>query len=161
MMRLDVLGLLFILTSLVWANSLLAQTTQAGKAVGGPGLNAQAPTVEPPKAELAVKPKLCVIRSGEEHCDVKIRVEWRADRPDLYCVFSKGNKEPLQCWDEAQFGDMLDELNASSNKEYRLEWMDSESGKTAVLAAAGIKVVVIVPADRRKQRRRRHIWSVF
>ncbi len=112
-----------------------------------------------PQAELEISPRLCIVPRGEQECRVDVELRWHAEQKQAYCVYKQQLEQALQCWSEVAFGELLDALIARSDTRYRLVWDDD--GKLVALDEAVLKVVSVVPEDRRRQRRRRHVWSVF
>lgn len=117
-------------------------------------IGSQAPT-----GKVQLKPSLCIVKRGEKNCRIDLDVRWSASQPNEYCVFRQKEAKPLQCWENLSSGQHTDSLLAANNQNYQLVWL-SDSAKVA-LGQAVLQVVNVVPDDRRKQRRRRHIWSVF
>ncbi len=112
-----------------------------------------------PEAELTLKPKLCIVKRGDSQCSTDVDVRWSATSENTFCLYRSGRDGALQCWSKGDIGEFLDQLIASQDTPYWLEWQ-SDLGDV-VAARAILKVVSVVPEDRRRSRRRRHIWSVF
>lgn len=112
-----------------------------------------------PEAKLTLKPKLCIVKRGAAACSTDVDVRWSATQQNTFCLHRAGQAVALQCWSKDNVGQFIDQLVARQDTPYWLEWKTDLGDVEA--ARAILKVVSVVPEDRRKSRRRRHIWSVF
>src|SRR5690606_18566573 len=123
----------------------------------GKGLAAAIATAtgQPRRATLSVKPVLCITDRREEGCATSVLVVWRSDGAGNYCLHSELAAEPLRCWQLAASGMLMEELVVQQTFSYWLT--DAASG--ARLAEATFDVMTTDADDRRRSRRRRHVWD--
>jgi len=112
-------------------------------------------TGQPRRATLSVKPVLCITDRREEGCATSVLVVWRSDGAGNYCLHSELAAEPLRCWQLAASGMLMEELVVQQTFSYWLT--DAASG--ARLAEATFDVMTTDADDRRRSRRRRHVWD--
>lgn len=124
-----------------------------------PGFALQAVAIEKPEASLRASPKLCIVRTAGEWCMIDVELAWQANTQQHYCIRKSQQDTVLQCWPSARVGEFLDHVKAKSDTAYRLVWLSD--GNEYALDEDTLSVVHIVPEDRRRARRRKHIWSVF
>ncbi|MCH9698417.1 MAG: DUF3019 domain-containing protein, partial [Gammaproteobacteria bacterium] len=71
------------------------------------------------------------------------------------CLLWSEQTEALQCWNNAQNGQLLQSIDTENAVKF---WL-SRPGDDQVLVETQIRIVNIPP--RRIRRRRRHIWSLL
>ncbi|MEM8497025.1 MAG: DUF3019 domain-containing protein [Pseudomonadota bacterium] len=114
---------------------------------------------ETPEASLVASPKLCIVRTEGEWCTIDVELAWQSNTEQHYCIRTSLHDAVLQCWPSARLGEFLDHMKAKTDTEYRLVWLNN--GIEYALDEDTLTVVHVVPEDRRRARRRKHIWSVF
>ncbi len=110
-----------------------------------------------PRVTLTVKPVLCITDSREESCELSILVVWRSDSAGRYCLHNDLARQPIQCWQLASAGMVVEDRVVDETFHY---WLTN--GETdARLAEATLDVMSTETDDRRRQRRRRHVWDIL
>lgn len=110
-----------------------------------------------PAAELSIKPKLCVRGTAADQCKLTVKIKWTGNSPGAYCLYSDFTETPLRCWQRNASGEMQDEVAITTDLDYWLAWQPDD----AELARRTLKLLTAKPDDRRRSRRRRHVWSLF
>ncbi len=118
------------------------------------GAAAQQP---PPAAELSIKPKLCVRGTEIDQCKLTVKIKWTGNSNGAYCLYSDIANTPLRCWQRDVSGEMQDEVAITADLHYWLAWQPND----VELARRTLKLLTAKPDDRRRSRRRRHVWSLF
>jgi hypothetical protein len=111
-----------------------------------------APAAEPP-VRLIVKPLLCVLDKGASSCMMTFDVRWKSVAAAEYCLNDGSQPTPLRCWPSARAGDL------QVSEEFRY-WLTPASGDER-LSEVKISVLRVDSADRRRERRARHVWDVL
>ncbi|HEY8519690.1 MAG TPA: DUF3019 domain-containing protein [Gammaproteobacteria bacterium] len=106
---------------------------------------------------LTVKPMLCITDRREESCNLSILVSWRSDRAGSYCLHSDLADGPIQCWQIAESGTVVEERVVRETFKY---WLTAGASGTR-LAEATLDVMSVESDDRRRNRRRRHVWDIL
>ena len=115
-----------------------------------------APGAEPP-VRLVVKPLLCVLDKGATSCVMTFDVRWKSIEAAEYCLNDGGQPTPLRCWPSARTGDLQQKREVSEEFRY---WLTAPAGVER-LAEVKISVLRVDSADRRRERRSRHVWDVL
>jgi hypothetical protein len=119
-------------------------------------LPALAPAADPP-VTLSVKPLLCVLDKGATSCMMTFDVRWKSLVTAEYCLNDGGQQTPLRCWPNARAGDLQQQRQVSEEFRY---WLTPATGAER-LAEVKISVLRVDSADRRRERRARHVWDVL
>lgn len=107
-----------------------------------------------PDITFSVRPRLCVLAQGETLCKDEIEVRWQAPMERSLCLYSGEELEPLDCWQNATWGEYRTVLATGSDIQFSLkEVADSE-----ILASQAFEVV---QDNRSYRRKRRNPWSFF
>ncbi|HEX6996553.1 MAG TPA: DUF3019 domain-containing protein [Gammaproteobacteria bacterium] len=106
---------------------------------------------------LTVKPVLCITDRREATCDLSILVSWHSDRAGSYCLHSDLADGPIQCWQLAESGMVVEERAVRETFSY---WLTA-GASGARLAEATLDVLSMESDDRRRNRRRRHVWDIL
>ncbi len=109
------------------------------------------------EANLSLTPSLCVVARDTGRCDISVDVSWKANKDSDYCIYNESSDSPIQCWSYKNQGQSQSKVSINKDIDYWLVWRETGSE----LDREVLKVVKIMPEDRRRNRRRRHIWSVF
>jgi hypothetical protein len=128
------------------AAGLLAMTALAVPAVAADG-----------PVKLIIKPLLCVIDKGETSCAVTFDIRWKSAQPGEYCLSDSVQPGPLRCWTRALAGEMQQERQFNEDFRY---WLSPVAGGER-LSEVKIEVLRVGSADRRRERRTRHVWDVL
>ena len=118
------------------------------------GAAAQQP---PPAAELSIKPKLCVRGTSADQCKLSVKINWSGNSDGAYCLYSDAAEAALRCWQRTASGEMRDEVAITADLNYWLTWQPSDTE----LARRTLQLLTAKSDDRRRSRRRRHVWSLF
>ncbi|MFK7730232.1 MAG: DUF3019 domain-containing protein [Pseudomonadales bacterium] len=119
----------------------------------------QAQAIEQPIGSIAANPKLCIVRTEGEWCTIDVELAWQSNTDQHYCIRKSEQEAVLHCWPSARLGEFLDRVKAKKDTAYQLVWLSD--GVEHALDEDTLNVVHVVPEDRRRARRRKHIWSVF
>ncbi|HEX6398825.1 MAG TPA: DUF3019 domain-containing protein [Steroidobacteraceae bacterium] len=109
-----------------------------------------------PAARLIVKPLLCVIDREAGQCAMTFRIRWKSEAAAEYCLNDSALSTPLRCWPSATSGTHDQQREVS---EAFIYWLGAPSGTRA--AEVKIDVLRLDSADRRRERRARHVWDVL
>jgi DUF3019 family protein len=119
-------------------------------------LPAPAVAADPP-VRLVVKPLLCVLDKGATSCSMTFDVRWRSEAASEFCLHDGAQPTPLRCWASARAGDLQQARAVSEDFVY---WLTHPTGVER-LAEVKISVLRVDSADRRRERRARHVWDVL
>lgn len=124
-----------------------------------PGLAAPlpAPAAEKPAARLTVKPQLCVTDKDATVCSMTFNIRWKSETTAEYCLNDSEKSVPLRCWETASAGTHSEKREVSEAFVY---WLGAPGGAQRV-AEVKIEVLRLDSADRRRERRTRHVWDVL
>lgn len=106
---------------------------------------------------LQVKPQLCIIDRYTSSCDASFLILWQSTPLGDFCLHVELPSAPLKCWSSERNGEHRERRNAQQDFSYLL----AVPNGTRPLATAKVEVMRIDSADRRRQRRGRHIWDVL
>jgi hypothetical protein len=109
-----------------------------------------------PPITLSVKPLLCVLDKGATSCMMTFDVRWKSAVAAEYCL-NDGQPTPLRCWPSARAGNLQQQREVSEEFRY---WLTPPTGAER-LAEVKISVLRVDSADRRRERRARHVWDVL
>jgi len=112
---------------------------------------------DPAPVKLAVKPLLCVVDKGASSCMMSFDIRWKSVRALEYCLNDSAKPEPVHCWSPALAGVVLQEREVSEEFVY---WLGAPGGSDH-LAEVKVSVLRVDSADRRRERRTRHVWDVL
>jgi len=110
-----------------------------------------------PAARLLVKPLLCVLDSDAAACSMTFNIRWRSPMAAEYCLNDSALSTPLRCWPSALSGSFAQQRAVSEPFFY---WL-GVPGSTQRTAEVKIEVLRLDSADRRRERRTRHVWDVL
>lgn len=116
-----------------------------------------AAAADPAPVKLAVKPLLCVVDKGASSCMMSFDIRWKSVRADEYCLNDSARPEPVRCWSAALEGAVLQEREVSEEFVF---WLGAPGGADH-LAEVKVSVLRVDSADRRRERRTRHVWDVL
>ena len=111
---------------------------------------------EPP-VKLAVKPLLCVLDKAATSCLMSFDIRWKSLVSAEYCLNDTLQPAPRLCWASAKDGSTTEKREVSEEFVY---WLGAPAG-TEHLAEVKISVLRVGSADRRRERRTRHVWDVL
>lgn len=112
---------------------------------------------DPPPVRLIVKPLLCVLDKDATACTVTFDIRWKSTIAGEYCLSDEAQPSPLRCWPRANSGELRHERLVVQDFAF---WLTPPSG-TERVAEAKIEVLRVGSADRRRERRSRHVWDVL
>lgn len=107
--------------------------------------------------ELDVAPVLCITSQRSPSCYMDFSIEWRGASTADYCVSCSLVDGPLRCWDDESQGTLRDPRTVTQSFDY---WL-AHSGTSDTLVEVAVKVRPVESSDRRRSRRKRHVWSVW
>ncbi|HEU4593352.1 MAG TPA: DUF3019 domain-containing protein [Steroidobacteraceae bacterium] len=110
-----------------------------------------------PAARLLVKPLLCVLDSDAAACSMTFDIRWRSPLAAEFCLNDSALSTPLRCWPNALSGNFAQQRLVSEPFFY---WLGVPGG-TQRAAEVKIEVLRLDSADRRRDRRTRHVWDVL
>jgi hypothetical protein len=106
---------------------------------------------------LHVKPVLCIADRFSPSCAMAFQVRWQSAREGDFCLNDDIRETPLRCWGRARAGELRENRVVSQDFTY---WMSSPA-RDARLAEVKVEVLRVGTADRRRERRTRHVWDVL
>jgi hypothetical protein len=107
--------------------------------------------------KLAVRPLLCVVDKGASSCVMSFDIRWKSTQTGEYCLNDSAKPEPVHCWAPAVNGVVLQEREVSEEFIY---WLGAPGGSDH-LSEVKVSVLRVDSADRRRERRTRHVWDVL
>jgi len=110
-----------------------------------------------PPVKLVVRPLLCVLEQTATGCMMKFDIRWQSLLAQELCLNDSVQPAPLLCWPSASVGETRQERLVSEDFDY---WLAAPSG-TQRVAEVKIEVLRVGSADRRRERRTRHVWDVL
>jgi hypothetical protein len=110
-----------------------------------------------PPVRLVVKPLLCVIDKDATACTVTFDIRWKSVLAAEYCLNDEAQPAPLRCWPRTTAGELRHEREVVQDFSF---WLTPPSGIERA-AEAKIEVLRVGSADRRRERRTRHVWDVL
>jgi hypothetical protein len=110
-----------------------------------------------PAARLFVKPLLCVTDRESTVCSMNFDIRWKSKVAAEYCINDNVRNAPLRCWATATSGEHQEKREVSEAFVY---WLGAPGGAQRV-AEVKIDVLRLDSADRRRERRMRHVWDVL
>jgi hypothetical protein len=116
-----------------------------------------ATAADAPVARLSVKPLLCVTDRESTVCSMNFDIRWKSKVAAEYCINDSARNAPLRCWATATGGEHQEKREVSEAFVY---WLGAPGGAQRV-AEVKIDVLRLDSADRRRERRMRHVWDVL
>jgi hypothetical protein len=116
-----------------------------------------AAAADPPPVRLVVKPLLCVLDHAATACMMNFDIRWKSMLAREYCLNDSAQSAPLHCWANALTGALAQKREVGADFVY---WLGAPSGAEH-LAEVKIGVLRVDSADRRRERRSRHVWDVL
>lgn len=107
--------------------------------------------------QLSVRPKLCVADSRNRACDMSLTVTWESLNRGYFCLYNEFQGAALICWNDDASGSFAEDRSVAESFNY---WMAGRNVEIR-LAEAEVEVLYLDSSDRRRNRRRRHAWSVL
>ena len=107
--------------------------------------------------QLSVKPVLCITDKRNQTCDMSFLVRWQSGEMGYYCLYNDFSAVPLECWEEGSAGVLEEDRIVDRTFSYWLTDRDLE----VRLAEAVVEVLSLESTDRRRNRQRRHAWSIL
>lgn len=116
---------------------------------------AQAPADSAASTAVAmnIRPRLCLLSSGEDACQDRVHIRWQSEQPRSLCLYQQGQPEPLYCWHQVRSGEFALDWRARASSGFQLR--DSDS--LALVAYVAIEVLREEP----RRHNRRNPWSFF
>jgi hypothetical protein len=110
-----------------------------------------------PGVRLFVKPLLCVTDRDAPVCTMTFNIHWKSDTAGEYCLNDSALSAPMRCWASALSGTFSQRREVSEAFAY---WLGAPGGAQRA-AEVKIEVLRLDSADRRRERRTRHVWDVL
>ena len=110
-----------------------------------------------PPVRLDVKPLLCVLDRNATSCAVTFDIRWKSALAGEYCLNDEAQPTPLRCWPRTTAGEHRQDRLVTQDFQF---WLSPATGNERV-AEAKIEVLRVGSADRRRERRSRHVWDVL
>lgn len=104
--------------------------------------------------ELDVKPKICTLAAGDEHCETTVRANWKSARDESLCLVIVGRPEIKRCWEQYSEGNYRVEL--AFDEDLIVQLKDPQLDR--VLASTAITIIREALQLRRK---RRQPWNIL
>ena len=125
--------------------------------ISGLALCLPAAGADTPAPRLTVKPQLCVTDKDATLCSMTFNIRWKSETAAEYCLNDSARTAPLRCWETATAGTHSEKREVSEAFVY---WLGAPGGAQRV-AEVKIEVLRLDSADRRRERRTRHVWDVL
>jgi len=109
------------------------------------------------RVSLSVKPSLCITDRRDNACELSISISWRSDVAGAFCLHSDLSEEPIQCWHGTTSGAVVEERAVSETFAY---WL-TDAVSSERVAETRLEVMTTDSDDRRRNRRRRHVWDIL
>ncbi len=109
------------------------------------------------RVTLTVKPVLCITERQDESCALSILVVWRADDAGTFCLHNDLTEWPIRCWQGSVTGMVMENRVVEQTFRY---WL-TDGASDVRLAEATLDVMTTESDDRRRHRRRRHVWDIL
>ena len=106
--------------------------------------------------QLTVKPVLCITDNRNPSCDMAFLVVWTSATTGYYCLFNDFADAPVRCWTEERTGRLSDDRTVDTNFSF---WMTADDFDIR-LAQVDVEVLRMDSDDRRRKRRKRHVWDI-
>ncbi len=106
--------------------------------------------------QLTVKPVLCIIDNRNPNCDMSFLVIWQSVKRGYYCLHNDLAEVPVHCWSEERAGRLDDDRIVQDTFSY---WMTGDDTDIR-LAEVVVEVLRMDSDDRRRKRRKRHVWDI-
>lgn len=106
---------------------------------------------------IAIKPKLCLKKRLADFCDIEVDIYWKANQIDHYCVVDTTSGKTIACWENHLAGEAKDEVHTQVDLNYVL----MQEGNNEQLVSQALNVLSLEDDTLGKNRRRRHVWSLF
>jgi hypothetical protein len=116
-----------------------------------------AAAADSPAVRLVVKPLLCVTDRDAPVCTMTFNIRWKGETPADYCLNDSALIAPMRCWASALSGSHAQRREVSEAFAY---WL-GVPGSAERVAEVKIEVLRLDSADRRRERRTRHVWDVL
>ena len=110
-----------------------------------------------PAARLVVKPMLCVTEREADACSMTFDIHWKSQIAAEFCLNDSALSAPLRCWTKALSGSHTHKREVKEAFSY---WLGAPGGAQRA-AEVKIEVLRLDSADRRRERRMRHVWDVL
>lgn len=69
---------------------------------------------------LQIKPNRCIALHEGQVCYQTLKINWKADVEDVYCLYQQDNKAPLICWENQSAGKGVYEFEGSATSKFFL-----------------------------------------
>ncbi len=106
--------------------------------------------------ELEAIPQVCIVDRRNPDCEMKFEVRWRTPARMSVCLSDDRSDTPLMCWEDQDHGVYRQVRTVDRSFRFLLQNSDG-----VTLAEKRIEVLNADSADRRRQRRRRNVWSIL
>jgi hypothetical protein len=106
--------------------------------------------------DLTVKPVLCITDKRNPSCDMSFIVLWTSATTGYYCLFNDFNDAPVRCWTQERTARLSDNRTVEENFSF---WMTADDFDIR-LAQVDVEVLRMDSDDRRRKRRKRHVWDI-
>jgi len=110
-----------------------------------------------PPVRMSIKPLLCVLDHADTACMMSFDIRWKSLLAREYCLNDSAQSGPLHCWASALTGALGQKREVGADFIY---WLGAPDGAEH-LAEVKIAVLRVDSADRRRERRSRHVWDVL
>ncbi len=101
-----------------------------------------------------MKPKLCVLTNNETQCNDQFKAQWQAREQLSLCIFQDNKAQPIECWENAAFGNTHFTLMLTQSTAFELR----ETKSQKVVARQQFDIVY---EQKKYSKNRRNPWSFF
>lgn len=107
-----------------------------------------------PAIHFSLKPRLCVLTDGEEHCRDQLEIQWSSEHNRSLCLYQNEQPMPLHCWSNQRRGEYRFLITTNASTDFQLREDDSEQ-------ALGREIFEVVHQQKRYRKARRNPWNFF
>ncbi len=103
---------------------------------------------------LVVSPEKCILLSDRKTCEIQVKLFWKAEQLDDYCLFRSDQIKPLKCWQNQRAGQLEYLVIAEADLSFQLK--TTQDGR--IQHSAQLK---LFKQAKRLKKRRRNPWSFY
>lgn len=107
-----------------------------------------------PLLEFSLKPRWCVLASGETRCNTRIHISWRTATVEPLCLYHRTDNQLLHCWPAAARGSYSFDWSMTDTSYFELRHQDTSQ----VVGSRALQLQQQAPEYRQ---RRRNPWNFF
>jgi len=110
--------------------------------------------VETNSSGLFLSPESCFLLKYEKSCDLVVKISWRTEEENEYCLYQNKNNSPIQCWKKSNHATVDLMINFEENVLFELRAAQTQEIVFSQILKFYRKVSNL-------KRRRRNPWSFY